>query len=60
VVPSIVHQADTLLTTWQVATFREPTADDIAFEQRRVESSAEEAAAIWRFNEARHMETQPE
>jgi hypothetical protein len=56
----IVQQADTLLTAWQEATFREPTADDIAFEQCRLETPAEEAAAIWRFNEARHWETQPE
>ncbi|AOR35775.1 hypothetical protein BFF78_36090 [Streptomyces fodineus] len=55
----ILRHADDVLAAWQGAVRREPTRDEIAEEARRLRVSPEEAEAIWRFEEARHWESQP-
>ncbi|MFI2204696.1 hypothetical protein ACH47Z_28690 [Streptomyces sp. NPDC020192] len=55
----IVRHADDILTAWQGAVLRKPTGDEIADEARRLDVSIEEAESIWRFEEARHWESQP-
>ncbi|EST27407.1 hypothetical protein [Streptomyces roseochromogenus] len=56
---SILHHADDVLAAWRGAVWQEPTQEEIAHEAHRLQVSPEDARAIWRFEEARHWESQP-
>ncbi|GHE15301.1 hypothetical protein [Streptomyces alanosinicus] len=55
----ILRHADDVLAAWRTAVWREPISEELAYEERRLNVSAEDARAIWRFEEARHWEAQP-
>ncbi|GHE02611.1 hypothetical protein [Streptomyces alanosinicus] len=57
--PSLLHHAEDVLAAWRGAVWREPTGEEIAYEERRLQVSPEEAEAIWRFEEAHRWESQP-
>ncbi|MBV9025440.1 MAG: hypothetical protein JO362_16990 [Streptomycetaceae bacterium] len=53
--PLLPH-AEHLLTAWRDAALPEPTTDEITYEARRLDTTAEQAEANLRFWNARHWE----